>query len=133
MEETKKEYEISFLLASPEAEKGLADILAKNGAEVFYKKPAVELRLAYKIKKHVSAYFGFYHFRANADVIKSLSDALTLAAGVIRFLIITPPVKLASEPTQQQPASAPARAERKPSAPILSNEALSEKLEEILK
>lgn len=128
--ENKKEYEISFLLTSPEAEKELAGILQKHGADVFYQKPAAELPLAYKIKKHISAYFGFYHFRAMPEAIKPLKEELNLATPVLRFLIITPPVKLA---TEARPPSRFERGERKETAPILSNEALSEKLEEILK
>ena len=127
--ENKKEYEISFLLTSLESEKEFAGTLAKLGAEIFYQKPVAELRLAYKIKKHDSAYFGLYHFKASPDIVKGVKEALNLNTNVLRFLIITPPVKLASaeQPRQQ------VRPERKETTPILSNEALSEKLEEILK
>lgn len=131
MEDSKKEYEISFILTAPEAEKSLADVLAKNGAEVYFQKPAAEVRLAYKIKRHTSGWFGFYHFRMNPENVKEVRQALQLTPDVLRSLILTPPVKIVTE----QPMSTlrPSADSKKPTAPILSNEALSEKLEEILK
>ena len=133
-DETKKEYEISFLLATPEGEKELNGILAKLGAEVFFQKPASSIQLAYKIQRHSSAMFGYYHFRATPAVIKEMKDALNLATGVLRFLILTPPVKMPVATTEQVERGA-TRVEKKPVAEsrMLSNEALSEKLEEILK
>ncbi len=124
-EEQKKEYEISFLLTAPEAEKNLVSLLSRLGAEIYHQKPVAELRLAYKIKKYTSAYFGFCHFRALPEAIQEIKPALRLVPEVLRFLLVTPTIKLVSEQ--------PPRPERKPAAPILSNEALSEKLEEILK
>lgn len=134
--ETKKEYEISFLLTSPEAEKELAGVLAKAGAEVYFQKPPASIQLAYKIKRQVSALFGFYHFRATPDAIKQIKEALNLTPSVLRFLIITPPVKMQSEQAAERREMRSAdkkTATAAPSSPILSNEALSEKLEEILK
>ena len=130
--ENKKEYEISFLLDSAEAEKDFAATLGKLGAEVFFQKPATSMPLAYKIKRHSSAFFGYYHFRAMPEVILRIKETLNLAPNVLRFLIITPPVKAMTEQTDRQARGvdkkSPAAAPR-----MLSNEALSEKLEEILK
>ncbi len=132
--ENKKEYEISFLLASPEAEKELAGVLGKFGAEVFFQKPASSLQLAYKIKRQTSALFGWYHFRATSEAIKGIKDALNLTPGVLRFLILTPPVKMTmGESDRREMRGADAKKPAAPAARILSNEALSEKLEEILK
>lgn len=131
-EQNKKEYEISFLLTSAEAEKEFANTLTKLGVELFFQKPAASIALAYKIKRHASAFFGYYHFRATPDVITQIKETLNLAPNVLRFLIVTPPVK----PMMEQSGDRVSRVEKKaaaPSSPILSNEALSEKLEEILK
>jgi len=127
--ENLKEYEISFLLVSPENEKTVADVLAKNGAEVFHQKSIGEISLAYPIKKHASAVFGFYYFRAGMEAVEKINADLRLAQGVLRFLIVTPPIK------QAIPQVSPRQsANRKPAeVPVLSNEALEEKLEEILK
>lgn len=123
-EENKKDYEIAFVLISQEAAKEVVDILSQHQAEVFYQSPLVDLKLAYPIKKHVSAQFGFFQFRAGADVIEKIKNVLALNPNVLRSLIITPPGKLVS--------NAQPRQERKP-APILSNEALEQTIEEILK
>jgi ribosomal protein S6 len=123
MDENKKDYEIAFLLTSAEAANSLADILSQQEAEITHKSPVAEVNLAYPIKKHKSAQFGFYQFRANSEVIKNIQDVLALNQNVLRFMIITPPVKMVAQ----------TKPERKQPAPIVSNEALSEKLEEILK
>lgn len=130
--EIKKEYEISFLLTSPDAEKELTAVLKSNKAEIYFQKPATELKLAYKIKRHSAALFGFAQFRAEPALIKPIDETLRLNTGVIRFMIMTPPMKAAtSSVAPSQPMTT--RPERKPATPALSNEALSEKLEEILK
>ena len=124
--ETKKDYEIAFILSKAEAAKSLADVLVAQGAEITYQSPVKETALAYPVKKYSSAQFGFNHFQADGEAIAKIKAALTLTQDVLRFIIITPPVKMASATSQQKP-------ERKATAPIVSNEALSEKLEEILK
>lgn len=133
--ENKKEYEISFLLTAPAAEKELAAVLAKFGAEIYFQKPAASLQLAYKIKRQSSALFGFCHFRAIPDAIKQIKDALNLTPSVLRFLIITPPVVMQTEHVDRREMRG--LMDKKPpvtsAGPMLSNEALSEKLEEILK
>lgn len=123
----KKEYEIAFLLVSPEKEEGVAKILQDNEAEIFHQKSVNKINLAYPIKKHDSAYFGFYHFRASRDGISKIRETLRLNSDVLRFLIVTPPIEAAA------PQPIPSRPVRKQPEPVLSNEALSEKLEEILK
>lgn len=127
MEENIKEYEIAFLLASPEAEKEVAKVLQDNKAEVFHQKPASEISLTYPIKERVSANFGFCHFRVSRENIGKIKETLRLNPGILRFLITTPPI----EATVPQPIQS--RAVRKQPEPVLSNEALEEKLEEILK
>ena len=124
MDEEKRDYEIAFLLDSLEAEKELADVLRGYGAEFLHQKSAADTKLAYPIKKHASALFGFYQFRMNPESIKPIKETLILNQKVLRFLIITPPLKAAPQ--------GGARPDKKPPQ-ILSNEALEEKLEEILK
>ena len=123
MSEGKRDYEIAFLLKNPESEKELAAVLSKNGADFLYQKPAAELKLAYPIEKHVSAWFGFYHFKINPENVKLIKGELTLNPNVLRSLIITPPVQV-SNPLGQQ-----VRPDRKPTT-VLSNEALEEKIHE---
>lgn len=144
-DEGKKEYEISYLLAAPESEAEVLSVLKQNGAEITHQKPSASITLAYPIKKHAVAYFGFCHFNADTSAIRPIDDILRLQKGLIRFLIITPPVKMAvprltgdagrpERPTTPTTAGKPGKPEKKVPAPAaISNEALSEKLEEILK
>ncbi len=132
-EETKKEYEISYLVTAPETEQEVLSVLKKNGAEITHQKAATSIVLAYPIKKHTSAYFGFCHFNVDAAAVEPIDATLRLHKGLIRFLIITPPVKMAASGLFGGNGR-PERPEKKVTAPgALSNEALSEKLEEILK
>ncbi len=125
-EENKKDYEISFLLPSVDSAKELPGLFSQHQAEIFYQSPLAEVKLAYPIKKHASAQFGFYHFRSAPETIQKLKDALLLNQNLLRFMVVTPPVKLLS-------AVSPQRQERKPVAPVMSNEMLEGKLEEMLK
>lgn len=138
--EGRKEYEISYLLTTPEAEQEVVSVLKENGAEITHQKSVASITLAYSIKKHATAYFGFCHFTAEPAEVKLIHGTLQLKKTVLRFLILTPPVKIPVPrvmPGQAEVAGRPATAskpERKaPASTTLSNEALSEKLEEILK
>jgi ribosomal protein S6 len=128
-----KEYEISFLVSQEVGQSVVDAVLKTAGTQVSYQEPLREIRLAYPMGKHVSAFFGFYYFKADPSAIAALNAALTLKQEVVRFLIITPPIpRKIREKTGSRPATAPTIVEPRPPAE-LSNEALSQKLEEILK
>lgn len=136
MEEGRKEYEISYLLTALDSEQEVVSVLKQNGAEIFHQKPATSVALSYVIKKHPSAYFGFCHFTAEAAAIKPIDETLKLKKSVLRFLIITPPVKMPAPrvmPGQPDVSGKPEKKVPAAASTTLSNEALSEKLEEILK
>ena len=125
----KKEYEISFLGVEESGVATVEGVLAAHGGEIYHKQPASQMRLSYPISKYPSAYFGFFHFRALPEMIVKIKHDLGLKKDILRFLIITPPMPLKQERkprTMERPLEAP-------SAPLLSNEALEQKLEEILK
>ncbi len=126
----KKDYEISFLLKNEADHSALEKTLSEAGVSISYQEPLKEIRLTYPIKKHSSAYFGFDYFSADPAVIKGVSDTLTLKPEVLRFIIITPPVLRKIKEGQGLKAE-PQIIEPQPS--FLSNEALEQKLEEILK
>jgi len=90
------------------------------------------LKLAYPIKKHASAYFGYVNFEANPADVKVMSDALRLNADVLRFLVVSA-VKPSKSQEKTETSRKPAKAEQQTSGQTLTNEALEEKLEEILK
>lgn len=141
MDETKKSYEISFCLKSADAVGEIDRVLDAIGASVLERTSIKEIRLAYPIKKqgirHANAYFGFYHFRADSSAILSLRHDLDLNDKILRFLIITPPISK-KEPVLQgfqdrAPASKPPIPSQVQLPQVLTNEALEQKLEEILK
>ena len=130
-EAVKKEYELAFLLTSEETLDFLLAALKKHTITPSYQSPVNQIRLAYPIQKNDSAFFGFFHFEALPETILKVKNELALNAGLIRFLIVTPPSRLPAREKriiQRTPES-------KPSEPVeaLSNEALEQKLEEILK
>ncbi len=135
-ETNKKEYEISFLAKNQDGGSVMENLLRQHGAEVSLKGPFAETRLAYPIKKFSQAHFGYLHFIASADAIEKIIHDANLNAAILRVLVVTPPIG-------KMPSGRPARSERVSSKPeavtpapvggILTNEALSERLEEILK
>ncbi len=140
----KKEYEMSFVLASEEGAADVFSTLNVIGAEVITKSSLNSIKLAYLIKKHASGYFGFCIFKAEPASVKQLKDALALNAKVLRNLLITPPIKIAARREDRSSgdgrerrsvvAAKPELVEARPAEPqILSNEGLEKKLEEILK
>lgn len=131
--ELKGDYELSYMLSSAESASGVFDILAKYKCAPYFRGPISQVRLAYPIKKQTSAFFGFCYFYAEPELVKKINDDLALNGSVVRFLIVTPPVKAISR-QPKAPEKAPEPKNDQPQQPaVLSNEALEQKLEEILK
>ena|SRR3989338_1530824 len=142
----KKEYELSFLIKDQQGEAVLDGLLRQFGAEVSHKSPLAEMKLAYPVKKHKQANFGFIHFSLAPENVKNFSQALNLSPAVLRMLIISPPVgkseKFRNQTLDYQPELRGNRARIKKSEDsevmpakggVLSNKALEKTLEEILK
>ena len=144
MDKELKKYEIGFVARD---EKGGDDInksLVGHKCEIVESGSLERIKLAYPIKKEIIGYFGYYHFLAESPAIEKIKSELNLHSNILRFIIITPPA-------EKQPIFAiktdirrktvvfkdvELKAEiKKPSAPspVLTNEALEKKLEEILK
>ncbi len=133
----KKEYEISFVVKQKDGEAAMDALLKQHGAEVSFHSPVTETRLAYPIKKFHQAYFGYMHFIAAADAVEKLVHDANLNPAILRVLVVTPPVgKGAQAAVRKERTERPAK-KTEPAAPVvggmLTNEALEEKLEEILK
>ncbi|MBI4991824.1 MAG: 30S ribosomal protein S6 [Candidatus Harrisonbacteria bacterium] len=138
----KKEYELSFLLKSRDSLNTLETAFVQSEAEVLYTGSVVETRLAYPIKKYNQALFGYFHFRALPENAEKLAKILNLNSALLRFLIVTPPITknvgrqrglAESSKLRPRPADATAAVDSSKSSGALTNEALEEKLEEILK
>lgn len=134
----KKEYELSFILADETGVSEVDQVLSRYGAEVTFRSPVTLIRLAYPIKKHESAHFGFVYFTSPTDAPAKIRGSLALAPKVLRSIMITPPMR---QPVREPREMRGATAKREESAPAVvakpevavSNEALEKKLEEILK
>lgn len=131
-------YELGYLLNSAEAEATVLGILSQHQATIINQGKPVDTTLAYAIKKHLSAYFGFVQFNAVPSAADAIKKEVGLQKSVLRSLLFCLQAKALK--SQERPAAKPPRSSKPevvtsaPAKPqILSNEALSEKLEEILK
>lgn len=147
-ERDKKEYELAFLLRAEDAAPEVIAVLKKHGAEVTNQGTLARQRLAYPIRKETQAVLGSLTFRLDPEGVAALDHDLRFNQHVLRFLMVTPPVKkpqgvFYERPRRldgQGPGRAPQAAPPRPAAPkkvpepaqTLSNEALEKKLEEIL-
>lgn len=137
-ETIKKDYEIAYLAKDETGADLVRQALQREGGEVFGENPAERIALAYEIGKATSAYFGWFHFRLSPEALSALDHELKTKAGIIRFLVVTPPFLKGGKPkfsAGSRPAAPAAGAESHRPAPAapLSNEALEKKIEEILK
>ena len=129
-------YELTFVHPSEDAS-DVKRVLAKHHVSVFAEKPMHKIRLAYLIKKQPYAFLGSVRFSLeDRTVIDQLSKDLGLECGALRYFIqrIT-----AGKNMEQRGESREKRTvftkSQKPVAEshVLTNEALQEKIEEILK
>ena len=132
----KKEYEIAFLVKNQNGGSVMENLLRKHGGEVSLRGPLTETRLAFPINKFSQAHFGYFHFIADAGALEQIVHDSNLNTEILRTLIVTPPVgkmpsgrAARSEKSSKKSESAATVA----AGGMLTNEALSEKLEEILK
>ena len=134
MEDVKKnEYEIGFMVKNAEALADLENVLSGEQAEVITKSQPREVRLAYPIEKHTNAFFGFSVFRVLPEAVSRIKKALHLKENILRFIVVKPVAKKVSKaaPKEEKPVEGPVAEVQLPR--VLTNEALEEKLEEILK
>lgn len=142
--EGKKVYELAFFLKDQSSEKAVFDFLAQHKAVILNQSPINSMKLAYPIKKYLSGFFGVINLETEPENMKALSSALNLSSEVLRFLIIAAP----NVSSPQRGAGSPEGRKRYSEGPesrkinkvettgsssALSNKALEEKLEEILK
>lgn len=142
-----KNYEIGFLLKDEKDSKEILETLNRQQAKLINPEEHLSrIWLAYPIKKESFAFFGYIYFSANPNNLKEMERELKLNKKLLRFIIISQPVMEVS--TRQSVRTVrrkaipptpfkiiePAQPIRKVEpSPILSNEELEKKLEEILK
>ncbi len=140
MESEIKEYEVGFLTREEQGKAAVRDLLLRHGGEIYFEGPFEKTPLAYPIKKESSAWFGYFHFKADSAEMPLIQKDLRDETAVLRSLLLTPPFAK-REPRMMAPRprmkgsvpTGPAPAEkRRPEGLPLSNEALEKKIEEIL-
>lgn len=130
-----KSYEIAFLVKSEEGVTAISSVLAEVGATVTVGARPAELRLAYPIEKVSSALFGFIDFTAPPSAIARIRESLAFSPQLLRFLVVTPP-PVREAPRSRRPSVRDSRQDQPRAVSRgeshVSNEALEQKLEEIL-
>lgn len=128
-----KEYEISSVSTS---ETVLADVkgaLEKEQATVSEEGKSVAIRLAYPIRKQTSGFFGFIKFSAYPETITAIEKRVSALPHMLRLLIVTPPPVHVSENERRPQRPVTTDKPGTPESAQLTNEALEQKIEEILK
>lgn len=139
MEKDVKKYEIGFLVREEADIEAIKKVLHSNKAEIKSEGRPRKIKLAYPIKKEVSAWFGYIWFEADPILIKAISDKLRLTNEVLRTIIINLPLKneqpVDLEKKSEKPQIKSREKVEKPitSSDMVDNELLEKKLEEILK
>lgn len=130
-------YELAYVLKVGESDAALDEVLKAHGAAVKHKSPLSQIQLAYPIKKQGVGQFGFTHLTfSDAGAVKQLSDALQLKENVLRFIIVKVPKSKPVVPGKAEKAAGTAAAAstvQVGNLDSLSNEKLSQTLEDILK
>ncbi|PIR98033.1 MAG: hypothetical protein COT89_01145 [Candidatus Colwellbacteria bacterium CG10_big_fil_rev_8_21_14_0_10_42_22] len=129
----KKDYEISFLAYGEEGAGAVVKHLNALGIEILNEGQIESITLAYPIKKHTTAHFGYIYFKSSADLIEQLKEALKFEKGILRHLIVTPPIREEDQsvPKEQKTVEEDNINRAEKSEKPLSNEDLEAKLEEI--
>lgn len=125
-----KQYELAAVLVRAEDEAVLQSSIERAGAVLGDRTPATPVHLAYPIAKQQSGYLVSIRFSGLPDTVITLTNDLKLRPEILRFLIIAVSTKLATRTIR---TTHPAEAQPSVTSPTLTNEALEEKLEEILK
>ncbi|MDP3725158.1 MAG: 30S ribosomal protein S6 [Nanoarchaeota archaeon] len=141
-EESPSLYEITYLAREEKDGPLLVGILAKHGVKIERENAPQKIQLAYPIKKELFAFLGVIRFQANPSGLLGLNTELLLEDRLLRYLITHPAPEEAEsrggDPSREgHPSKKRSPEARRPftvSSPsrALSNEALQEKIEEIL-
>lgn len=133
-------YEVSFLQRTEEGS-AIKRLVTALGGTVLRERPITKVRLAYKVKKEPTAFFGITKFEMPGEHIRDLRAALRLEADVLRALVIHAKEGEEGQAAMQRSESGerrrpmkrvPGREVKSGFAPALSNEAIEKKIEEIL-
>lgn len=134
-------YEISFIQKSEE-NKTVADLLKSFGGEIIDERQMMKIRSAYPIKKEKFGFLGVIRFSMGRDAVNRFISSLKLNNDILRSMVGN--VGVGEKEFIEKPQTGfRGRAQSKRSVvrrryvdsqatPVLSNEALEKKIEEIL-
>lgn len=135
-------YELTYLVRDEKDAIILRSILDRFEGKVSEEDELRKLQLSYPIEKEQYAFLGVLVFTMERKHSAELTTALNLEERVLRYIITNPIVRTRSEGTEEivlggSPVASSQKEESPTSAPqesrdTLSNEALQEKIEEIL-
>lgn len=135
MEETTRNiYEITFY-TKEESAAPVKEALVAHGGTVVEEHPFEKVRFEFPIRKESFAFLGMLRAAFPPEEVVAFSQTLSRSAAILRFLITkaTLPKEgsadMRKEPERKRP-SAPRATPSEP--PILTNEAIEKKIEEIL-
>ncbi|MEK7086942.1 MAG: 30S ribosomal protein S6 [Patescibacteria group bacterium] len=134
-------YEITCILKDEEDSKEVGRILKKNKAVILDERPLVKVQLAYSIQKLNQAYLGYFLFGLDPEFVPALSAELGLEKNIVRHLINkassrdgrASDKKRRSTFERERVGARALKETEKMFEPVLTNEAIQEKIEEILK
>ncbi|MEK7513094.1 MAG: hypothetical protein AAB601_02745 [Patescibacteria group bacterium] len=129
-QESAQLYELGFSAQSEDLT-AVKRLLAVQGATVISERPLEKIRFVYPIRKQQYGFLGAIRFSGVAD-LGAFSKLLGLEGGLIRFMVHRVDAK--REAARQESAGRPMgpRPIRHETEPMLTNEALEKKIEEIL-
>ncbi len=137
--EIKNSYEITFL-TKEESAGPVLKILEANSALVEDEKPIQKVQLEYKIKGFDQAYIGIIKFSSLPEAVSKITDSANLDGDILRFIVTRPIRKSEKErvpgaayKSDGEGRSMPDKKKRDDDFLTLTNAALQEKIEEILK
>lgn len=151
MDKEFKNYEIGFLTKTEQDRDELVKIIKNRQFSIIDDGEFSRIKLAYQIEKENFAYFGYLYFSGDPGNVKELRNELKTSLKILRFIIISRPVRVKKEEKQKETPVIPEKISftapasiisvaypvkeksEKPRTGTLSNEELEKKLEEILK
>ena len=131
--ETHKEYELGYILRAEEDRSQVVKLLENHKAQITEDGHVRRVALQYPIEKVTNAFFGFFRFRMEPGLAKDLEGDLRAEKSVLRSLIIVLSKEALAAASGRKPyAKSAEKAPVEVATGPLSNEALQEKIEEIL-
>ena len=127
-DDVKREYELAIIADSEIAEKDIERFLSDKSfdTEIIGRETVEMVQLAYPIKKHSSAALFVYYLKTLPENAVKIKNGLAFQANVLRFLLVTPPVKRSDN--RKRPDSSESK---KIGSEISSTEELAKTLEQL--